>query len=155
MLRLGDFNSDSTTQKSDDATAFYKLTIQDPFSDDSTLGDEQPLVANPRPAAAFTFGYNPAQRVRKLAVLLALSKAIQSSIDSPQQLVYDSENEFLAVASQLLAGTSIESIQNANTQKLPSFSFASVESIRSPNFLPGALRYQDLEGLKKATGKPH
>ncbi|MCY2974968.1 MAG: hypothetical protein NTW52_09930 [Planctomycetota bacterium] len=150
VLRLEESNANASTDKPTNSTAIYQLTIRDPFSDDSTLDNEQALVANPRPSAAFTYGYNPPQLVRKLAVVLALSKEIRNSIDLPQQLTYDSENEFLAVASQLLGGRSIESIQHANTNEKTKFSFKSVESIRSPNFLPGALRYQNLEGLKKA-----
>jgi hypothetical protein len=150
VLRLKESDASVSIEKSTDSTAIYQLTIRDPFSDDSTLDNEQALVANPRPSAAFTYGYNPPQLVRKLAVLLALSKQIRNSIDTPQQLQYDSENEFLAVASQLIGGKSIESIQPANTKDTLDFSFTSVESIRSPNFLPGALRYQNLKGLKKA-----
>ncbi len=152
VLRLEESDASASIEKPTDSTVIYQLTIRDPFSDDSTLDGEQALVANPRPSAAFTYGYNPPQLVRKLAVVLALSKQIRNSIDSPQQLTYDSENEFLAVAARLLGGMPIESIQHGNTKETPSFSFTSVESIRSPHFLPGALRYQNLEGLKKAIG---
>jgi hypothetical protein len=150
VLRLATSEEKTALDNPTDSPAVYQLTIRDPFSEDTTLEDEQPLVANPRPSAAFTYGYNPPQLVRKLAVLMALSKQIRNSIDAPQQLVYDSENEFLAVASQLLARESIESIQHETTKKSLEFSFATVESIRSPYFVPGSLRYQNLEGLKKA-----
>jgi hypothetical protein len=150
VLRLEESDANASIDKRTNSTAIYQLTIRDPFSDDSTLDGEQPLVANPRPSAAFTYGYNPPQLVRKLAVFLALSKLIRNSIDSPQQLTYDSENEFLAVASQLLGGRFIESIEHAENKESAEFSFTTVESIRSPHFLPGALRYQNLEGLKKA-----
>lgn len=105
---------------------------------------EQSLVKNPRPAACYTYGYNPSLYLRKLAVLLALLDA--PSTKSLGGGIWQSEGAL---------GTMIDAAAVLRPQsiKVPeaacSFDFAQVASIKDANLLPGALRFGNTAGLHK------
>ncbi len=107
---------------------------------------EQTLVKNPRPAACYTYGYNPPLFLRKLAVVVALLDSDQGTELKKLTWVGDDANAALVGAAAVLR-------PNLKVQ-LPSgdgaFDFAKIQSIRDPNFLPGALRFGGMAGLAKA-----
>lgn len=123
----------------------YICEIVDPLG-----GDErrQPLVANPRPAAAYTYGYNAPRAVRKLAVLLRLVQETSRQQKRPIRLIVSPADTFLAAAATLHqpAGT-IEKVVVLGKGDQTTDPFAQVDSITHNDFLPGSLRYQGLTGL--------
>jgi hypothetical protein len=104
---------------------------------------EQSLVKNPRPAACYTYGYNPSLYLRKLAVLLALLDAPSTKSISGGQW-----------QAQGALGTMIDAaaVLRPQTMKAPempnSFDFSQVASIKDANMLPGALRFGNTAGLR-------
>lgn len=119
--------------------------IGDPIQADET-DDQQPLVANPRPAAAYTYGYNPPQLIRRLGVLLAIINQLPKDSKQPIEIRASGSGQFLAYAAGL-KNPSIVKVIDSNEEN--PFTFRSVTSIRDVNFIPGSLRYQDLDGLKE------
>jgi broad specificity phosphatase PhoE len=113
------------------------------------LADGQPLqrtptVKNPREAAAYTFGYNPAvfaQRVQD--ALAAIMQARRRGGDFPLALVAVDGAAPIAAAARLLAGGALTEAVLAPGD----FRFGRVLDLRSPDFLPGGARYGDLPSL--------
>jgi len=135
------------------------VVIADPVIADSTSLGEQPLVSNPRPSAAYTFGYNPAQLIRKAGVFLALSRHLSHFSPAPQDVVAESEGLFLALCAKLQEPQTIKQIYSNDNKEVMEVSAASsfppkflleADTIRDRNFLPGSLRYDGIRGLLQA-----
>ena len=103
---------------------------------------EQSLVKNPRPAACYTYGYNPSLYVRKLAVLLALIDAQASrGIANGSWQAEGVMGTLLDAAAVLRPKTLVVG------DALPAFDFSKIGSIKDANLLPGALRFGNTAGL--------
>ncbi|MFO0410178.1 MAG: alpha/beta hydrolase family protein [Planctomycetota bacterium] len=105
---------------------------------------EQSLVKNPRPAACYTYGYNPSLYLRKLAVLLALLDA--PSTKSLGGGVWQSEG---ALGTMIDAAAVLRPQSVRVPEAACSFDFGQVASIKDANLLPGALRFGNTAGLHK------
>ncbi|WP_197355867.1 acetylxylan esterase [Aureliella helgolandensis] len=110
----------------------------------------QPLVPNPRLAAAYTFGYNLpafAKRARQLALTLAELQRMHPE----QPLALHARGSAAA-----LAAAGVFCLQNGTPRSQTplelhldpqGFQFAKASTIRDPNFLPASARFGDLAGL--------
>lgn len=113
----------------------------------------QPLVDNPRLAAAYTYGYNLphfAQQARRLASSLAylLGEQAKQSTASEISLTASGADAALAAAAVLCWQDAFPGDQRIRLELKPdNFQFASAESIRSPSFLPGSSTFRDFDGL--------
>ena len=105
---------------------------------------EQSLVKNPRPAACYTYGYNPSLYLRKLAVLLALLDA--PSTKSLGGGIWQSEG---ALGTMIDAAAVLRPQSVRVPEAACSFDFGQVASIKDANLLPGALRFGNTAGLHK------
>ncbi len=121
--------------------------------------DGQPVkqtrrTKNPREAAAYTFGYNPAlfaQRVHDVCTIL--SPLVRNHPPLPRSMVArDGTGPIVAAALAVLpppiddsAGT-IRKIVRAVVLQTGGFRFGSVLDLQSPAFLPAAAKYGDLPG---------
>ena len=103
---------------------------------------EQSLVKNPRPAACYTYGYNPSLYLRKLAVLLALLDAPSSKTLQNAAWQADGATGTLLDAAAVLRPQRIKV-----PEATPTFDFAKASSIKDPNLLPGSLRFGNTAGL--------
>ena len=111
---------------------------------------EQPLVSNPRLAAAYTYAYNLpllSKRARQLGATIAWmtknypEKQISISASGADAAVVAAG---VACAEELTRGA----LANLTVDlDLAGFRFAKATSIRDVNFLPGAARYWDVPGL--------
>jgi hypothetical protein len=102
-------------------------------------------VANPREAAAYTFGYNYSLFARRVHDILTAISFITHHDMQPTSvclLALDKTGP-LAIAARAQAGNAIDRLA-ANTN---SFRFANVTDLQSPDFLPGGARYHDLPGM--------
>ncbi len=147
-----------------DSTDVYHIRLSGYTQQDSVDGDKQvvaqAIVENPRLAAAFTFGYNVplfAQRAQQLGLTLQhLAKEFPEAKISLRaagsQTPVAAAGMFVARALPPLATTPMAKL--SMQLEANDFAFADVESIRSPNFLPGAARFQDLPGLVACSGVP-
>ena len=111
---------------------------------------EQPLVSNPRLAAAYTYAYNLplfSKRARQLGATIAWLK---TQYPDKQMAINASGSDAalaaagVACAEQLNKGPLADVTVQLDTA---GFRFAKVASIRDLNFLPGAARYWDVAGL--------
>jgi hypothetical protein len=103
-------------------------------------------VANPREAAAYTFGYNNSVFVQRVHDLMSVVKFCGDYEKHPAKKVHllalDQAGPIAAVA----RGALQESVDAAaiNTHQ---FRFANVDDIHSANFMPGGAKYLDLPGF--------
>lgn len=119
------------------------------------------LVANPRQAPAYTFGYNRTAFARRVHDVLSVVHHIRTDKSHPVnsvELGASAGAEHYAAAALALAGGAIDKSLVAVTD----FRFASVVDYKSPDFLPGAIKYGDIPGLqavalnpRAAASKPH
>lgn len=120
------------------------LLYQGEFLADGRPLLETPRVKNPREAAAYTFGYNPAvfaQRAQDaLAVIMQLRRR---GGDFPLALVAVDGAAPVAAAARFLAGDALTTAVLAPGE----FRFGRVLDLRAPDFLPGGARYGDLPAL--------
>lgn len=124
---------------------FYSCELTDPLGGEEA---SQPLVANPRPAAAYTYGYNAPRIIRKLAVLMRLAQEVTREQQKPARLIVSPEDAFLAIAATIhLPEGTVEKVLVLSEGGELNDPFKRVDSITHPDFLPGSLRYQGLEGL--------
>lgn len=129
------------------------LAIEDAWGMD-TEGNTQSLVKNPRPAACYTYGYNPSLFHRRLAVALAwIDSADAKQFENIQWTgsgVYGS----IADAVVILRNHDKTGISTSTAVPLDAFDFSQVSSIKDADFLPGALRFGGRAGLHAvATGR--
>jgi len=126
----------------------FKITVDDPIH---LEGDVQPLVANPRKVAAYTYGYNEPRIIRKLAVLLRIIEDMSAVSKQPIRLVVPAQDAFLATAAVLClnseTGSPIQEVVVMGSRDDAAAKLKQVDTIIDNNFLPGSLRYQGLEGL--------
>jgi dienelactone hydrolase len=129
----------------DEPTAAYLCEVVDPAGGDRK---EQPLVNNPRRAAAYTFGYNTSRINRKLAAVIRLAQAAAQQANKPLHLHVNADDLYLAAAAklQLPEGTVSKIIVTGDRDEAFQ-KFRGVKQIVDNDFLPGSLRYQDVEGL--------
>lgn len=104
---------------------------------------EQSLVKNPRPAACYTYGYNPTLFHRRLAVVLALLDS--GALKSGSQAVPKGAGVYEAIAD---AAAVLRPGKIGVSKQATAFDFTKVTSIKDADFLPGALRFGNATGLR-------
>jgi hypothetical protein len=102
-------------------------------------------VAEKRESAAYSFGYNYtlfAQRVQDVVSLVAFAKQHERAPSAIHLIALDGTGPIAATARALCVGN----VQKAaiHTQ---GFRFAQVDDYLSVNFVPGAAKYGDLDGM--------
>ena len=106
--------------------------------------EKTPRVKNPREAAAYTFGYNPAVFAsRTQDVLTVIAYVQQSQPDARIDLVGLQGAGHWAVAARCRAG---EALHRAAIDT-GGFRFLNVRELHHPDFLPGGAKYGDIPGM--------
>jgi dienelactone hydrolase len=121
----------------------------DLFYQGEFLADGQPLdktrrVENPREAAAYTFGYNPAvfaQRAQDVSSVIRFAGSRQAGA-AVLLVGLDGAGPWAAAALALADGAVAKAAVD-----LGGFRFGKVLDIHSPDFLPGGAKYFDLPGM--------
>jgi hypothetical protein len=127
------------------STPAYLLNVADPMGGDA---DKQPLVSNPRPAAAYTYGYNSPRIQRKLAVVVGMIEALHKRNEKPVRVIVSSDDLYYAAAASLiLPRETLLQVVVLGDIKNSLGKFEKVDSIVHNDFLPNSLRYQGLKGL--------
>ena len=121
------------------------LLSQGEFLKDGKHPDKTRRVANPREAAAYSFGYNSPLFARRVHDILSLVTFVQNHDYTPKSvsLIALDKTGPLAVAARAQARDAIDHLA-VDTQQ---FRFSQVTDIHSPFFLPGGARYHDLPGM--------
>ncbi len=117
------------------------------------LADGKPLeqtgsVANPREAAAYTFGYNHSVFAKRVHDVLSVLSFVKHHELQPKQI----DLVGLAGAGHWAAAAAAQSrgLLHAAAIDTQGFRFGNVLDIHSPDFLPGGAKYGDLPGMIEA-----
>ena len=100
-------------------------------------------VANPREFAGYTHGYNHSRFARQVHDLLSVIAFLDSNHDQPIEINADKGFEAQAIVASYLAGNSIKKVVVESSN----FRFSEIVDYRDPLFLPGAIKYGDLDYL--------
>ena len=141
-----DEDAQPESEPDNDPTAMV-ATLFDPVGIPTDSEETQPLINQPRPAAAYTFGYNAPLLVRKSGVLLAAIRLLEDRGVEQVTLRADGSQAAIAAGCVVAEPGSVAGITRTGGAD---FSFREVRSIRDARFIPGALRYQDVAGLMYA-----
>jgi dienelactone hydrolase len=128
--------------------AGWRVEGVDLFEQGEFLADNQPVAQtrrtkNPREAAAFTFGYNPALFAQRVHDICQMLTRLGLSKEPTQRAILALDGTGpLAAAALAIFGEQIDAavIQSGG------FRFGAVLDLQSPNFLPAAAKYGDLPG---------
>lgn len=133
------------------------IVTADLFQQGEFLGGGQPItrqrkVKEIREAAAYTFAYNDTLFARRVHDVLTLVSWIRNDDHSPKRVNLLALNGAGAIgaAARVVAGSAIDRLA-VDTK---GFRFADVTDYRSPDFLPGAVKYGDIHALL-ALSSPH
>ncbi|MEX0936770.1 MAG: alpha/beta hydrolase family protein [Pirellulales bacterium] len=127
------------------SVASTDLLFQGEFNADGKPPTVAPTVSNPREFAGYTLGYNRslfAQRVHDILTLLAYIHGDEQQAEKIHLVGVAGAGPWAAAAAAQ-SQSAIESLA-IDTQ---GFRFAALTSYRDANFLPGAVRYDDLPAL--------
>jgi len=139
----------------------YSVMGVDLFGQGEFQPDNQPLTVtrrtkNPREAACFTFGYNPAvfaQRVHDIGAVMGLSQPGGGAEAPPLSIVALDETGPLAAVAMTVTAQRIE----AAVIQTGGFRFGHVLDLQSPEFLPAGAKYGDLPAalglVRERTGR--
>jgi dienelactone hydrolase len=121
------------------------LLHQGESSVDGQLLTRTPRVKNPREAAAYTFGYNPAVFVHRVHDVLSVVQYIRGheKPSSRVSLVALDGTAPIAAAARAQAGRGLDRV----ALRLGDFRFGRILDLHSPDFLPGGAKYGDVDGL--------
>ncbi|HEX5472846.1 MAG TPA: acetylxylan esterase [Lacipirellulaceae bacterium] len=125
------------------------LLYQGEFLPDGKPIKQTRVVANPREAPAYTFGYNYSLFAHRTHDLLTLVRFIHTakidSIPSPSSVAVAAFGQAgpIAAAARAVSGNAID-LAAIDTG---GFRFAKLLNYRDPQFLPGGAKYLDLPGL--------
>ena len=113
---------------------------------------QQRLVNNPRPAAAYTYGYNMPLFVRRAQQLAATLTAIRTQDPNQRMAISGHDSDAaLALAAVVIVQEQYSDVDLSKGLKLylefKDFSFESVDDIRHPEFLPGSTKYLGVGGM--------
>ena len=119
------------------------LFLQGEFLPDGKTLTQTPTVPNPRQYAGYTHGYNPSVFARRTHDILSLIALANKQSGLPVHLVATAGAAPLAAAARALSGSAV----TRTLLETADFTFADIKSYRHPYFIPGAVKYGDLEGL--------
>ena len=106
-------------------------------------------VSNSREFAGYTHGYNHSRLARQIHDLLSVIAFLKSQTDQPIEIHAGQGFEAQAIVASYLAGNLI----NRVIVESSNFRFSQITNYHAPRFLPGAIKYGDLDFLIQTLGK--
>ena len=106
-------------------------------------------VSNSREFAGYTHGYNHSRLARQIHDLLSVIAFLKSQTDQPIEIHAGQGFEAQAIVASFLAGNLI----NRVIVESSTFRFSQITNHRDSRFLPGAIKYGDLDFLIQTLGK--
>ena len=106
-------------------------------------------VSNSREFAGYTHGYNHSRLARQIHDLLSVIAFLKSQTDQPIEIHAGQGFEAQAIVASYLAGNLI----NRVIVESSNFRFSQITNHRDSRFLPGAIKYGDLDFLIQTLGK--
>lgn len=130
------------------------LLFQGEFTADGKPLASTPRVKNPREAAAYTFGYNPALFAQRVHDILTVAKLVRTDEKHhPKRLAIlaDHSAGALAAAARAVSGEAIDAVAIVPTES--ESAFEKVSDLHDPVFLPGIAKYGGYSSLLKLGGE--
>lgn len=106
-------------------------------------------VSNSREFAGYTHGYNHSRLARQIHDLLSVIAFLKSQTDQPIEIHAGQGFEAQAIVASYLAGNLINKVIVESSN----FRFSQITNHHAPRFLPGAIKYGDLDFLIQTLGK--
>ena len=106
-------------------------------------------VSNSREFAGYTHGYNHSRLARQIHDLLSVIAFLKSQTDQPIEIHAGQGFEAQAIVASFLAGNLINKVIVESSN----FRFSQITNHRDSRFLPGAIKYGDLDFLIQTLGK--
>ena len=106
-------------------------------------------VSNSREFAGYTHGYNHSRLARQIHDLLSVIAFLKSQTDQPIEIHAGQGFEAQAIVASYLAGNLINKVIVESSN----FRFSQITNHRDSRFLPGAIKYGDLDFLIQTLGK--
>ena len=106
-------------------------------------------VSNSREFAGYTHGYNHSRLARQIHDLLSVIAFLKSQTDQPIEIHAGQGFEAQAIVASYLAGNLI----NRVIVESSNFRFSQITNHHAPRFLPGVIKYGDLDFLIQTLGK--
>jgi dienelactone hydrolase len=129
------------------------LLYQGEFQADGKPLEKTGSVANPREAAAYTFGYNHSVFAKRVHDVLSVLSFVKHHELQPKQI----DLVGLAGAGHWAAAAAAQSLGLVHAAAIDTqgFRFGNVLDIHSPDFLPGGAMYGDLPGMIQLAELPN
>ncbi|MBP7948320.1 MAG: hypothetical protein KA004_01605 [Verrucomicrobiales bacterium] len=127
------------------SVAAADLLFQGEFTPDGKAPTKNRRVANPRLAAAYTYGYNDPLFAQRTHDLLTMIEFVRQDEHAPKAVTLAGSEGGgpWAAAAGFLAGNAVRDI----VVDLQHFSFAAINDVYDPDIVPGILKYGGLDGL--------
>ena len=106
-------------------------------------------VANRREFAGYTHGYNHSRFARQIHDLLSVIAFLKLQTEQPIEIHAGQGFEAQAIVASYLAGNLVKKVIVESSN----FRFSQIMDYRDPRFLPGAIKYGDLDFLIQSLGK--
>jgi dienelactone hydrolase len=129
---------------------YLSSCVQQPRFGDNLKAENRP--DDYRQFSAFTYGYNPsllARRVHDVSALVAMIRGDKSRPVKTVRIVAGSHCTAVALTSGALLKNAVDEVQIPEND----FRFEHITSHWDPDFMPGAVKYGDVEGLSKLVSK--
>ncbi len=128
------------------SVAAVDLIYQGEFKANDATFEQTPRVKNEREAAAYTLGYNYSVASERIQDILTMAAFMRSHDRSPKSIGIVALEPAMAALGSVAIATNADSfdfgVLNTN-----GFRFGHVDSIRSPELLPGGAKYGDVPGF--------
>ncbi|PQO39846.1 acetylxylan esterase [Bremerella cremea] len=125
------------------SVAGIDLIYQGEFLANEQTFEQAPKVENPREAAAYTLGYNRAVAAERINDIAAMATFMRNHERAPKSVGLITFDPAMAGLASVVMAKDSKAFDFAAI-KTDGFRFGKVDSIRSPNLLPGGAKYGDV-----------
>ncbi|PQO27978.1 acetylxylan esterase [Blastopirellula marina] len=128
------------------SVAAIDLVYQGEFLSDGQPLSQTPKVKNEREAAAYTLGYNHSVAAERIQDILSMAAFMRSHDRQPKSIGLVALDPTMAALGSVAIATQSNAF-DFGVLKTNGFRFGHVNSIRSPDLLPGGAKYGDVPGF--------
>ncbi|WDI40098.1 alpha/beta hydrolase family protein [Bremerella sp. P1] len=128
------------------SVASIDMIYQGEFLPDGQPFQETPRVENKREAAAYTLGYNRSIAVERVHDILAMAAFMRGHDRQPKSIGLVALDPNMAALGSVALATQSDAF-DFGVLKTDGFRFGHVDSIRSPDLIPGGAKYGDVPGF--------
>lgn len=128
------------------SVAAVDLIYQGEFMPGGQALEQTPKVENEREAAAYTLGYNRSVAAQRIQDILSMAAFMRSHDRQPKSIGLVAFDPAIAALGSVAIATQSDAFE-FGVLRTNGFRFGHVDSIRSPDLLPGGAKYGDVPGF--------